>query len=42
MNNKEFVSEYIRFKEECVEQKIMDLEEIRETFRIKKELEKNA
>ena len=42
MNNKEFISEYLKFKEECVEQKIINLEEIREIFKIKKELEKNA
>ena len=42
MNNKEFISEYIKFKEECVEQKMIDLKEIRGIFKIKKELEKNA
>jgi len=28
MNNKEFVSEYIRFKEECVNQNLFNIDEI--------------
>ena len=28
MNDREFISEYLEFKSECVEQKIINLEEI--------------